>query len=163
MSPLQPNMRAIYMKLRKFWEFWKKIKIQTWNLSNVWHQQDSQLFKILPEKCVNRDIFGKNWELRMFYSSILNKLPVFVQLFTPIQTQSSNVVKTLARIWQISQNWQLFVLIREHFTRAKNILNKCHLCHLWQMPSLATYDVRRDILSQITILIVILRMQPLLW
>ena len=31
----------------------------------------------------------KNWALRMFHSSILNKLSVFVQSSTPIQTESS--------------------------------------------------------------------------
>ena len=39
----------------------------------------------------------------MFYSSFLNKLSLFVQLSTQIQTHSGCFVKTLAWIWQISQ------------------------------------------------------------
>jgi len=50
------------------------------------------------EKRVYRDIFGKHWELRMFYSSILNQLSVLVHL-------STNSNTTLAWICQISQNW----------------------------------------------------------
>ena len=59
----------------------------------------------------------------MFYSSILKKLSVFVQLSTQIQTHSSYFVKTLGLIRQNSQN----------FTWAINVFHKWHL---WQIPGL---------------------------
>ena len=43
---------------------------------------------VAREKRVNGDIFGKKWEWRMFYSSILIKFSVFVQLSTQICTKS---------------------------------------------------------------------------
>ena len=44
---------------------------------------------ILPEKRVDSDIFGKKWISMMFYSSILNKLSVVLQISTQIQSHSS--------------------------------------------------------------------------
>ena len=41
----------------------KTQKKQTWNLTNLLHQQDSQIFQFYPRKCVKHDIFGQT--LRM--------------------------------------------------------------------------------------------------
>ena len=112
---------------------------QTWNLPNVLHDKIPNFFNFTCEKRVNRDIFfAKNWEWKMF---IWNKLSVFVQVTTKIQTYWICFVKTQAWIWQIAQIGYFFALIFEHFTTAKNILHKYHLCHLWQIPCLHQGDI----------------------
>ena len=64
--------------------------LQTWNLSNVLHQAvRSRKFSILPEICVNHNMFGKKRECRMFYSSILDNLSLFLQIPTQVQSHSN--------------------------------------------------------------------------
>ena len=97
-------------------------------------------FYYTREKRVNRDMFGVEFRnedvLLLLY---FEQIAIFLQLSSPIQTQYSYFVKTVARIWQISQDWSFFALILENFTQVQNILHKCHLyhlCHLSLVPLL---------------------------
>ena len=78
------------------------------------------------EKRVYRDIFGKHWELRMFYSSILKILSGFVQLSTPIQTQSNYFVETLAWLWHRIGNVLRWFIQKTFYTSAT-----CDKFHAW--------------------------------
>ena len=62
------------------------------------------------EKRVYRDIFGKHWELRMFYSSILNKLSVLVQL----STNSNTTLAWIVKFRKIGNFWR-FTWAQKHF------------------------------------------------
>ena len=90
---------------RKIVQFWHHFHFFMW----VWHRRwICQIFhtgKIRnffnftrSEKPINRDSFGQKFKWRIFHSSTLNKLSVFVQFPTQIQTPSSWFVKTLAWI-----------------------------------------------------------------
>ena len=87
----------------------------------------------------------------MFYSSILNKLSIFVQLSTPIQTQSSYFVKTLAWIWKVSQNWHFFCIILEKFTWAQKYLTQVPLVTNSMSASGDTiYSLQADFIARCT-------------
>ena len=92
--------------------------------------------------------------LRMFFSSILNKLSIFVQLSTPIQTQSSYFVKTLAWIWKVSLNWHFFCIILEKITWAQKYLTQVPLVPLVTNSMSASgdtiYSLQADFIARCT-------------
>ena len=97
-------------------------------------------FHFTWEKRVNRDMFGIEFRnedvLLLLY---FEWIAILLQLSSPKQTQYSYYVKTVARIWQISQDWSFFALILENFTQVQSILHKCLLyllCHLSLVPLL---------------------------
>ena len=73
-------------------------------------------FQFYPKKGVNRNIFGEKLRTEYVLLSIFNNLSVFVHLSIPIQTLTSNFVKTLTWIWQIWQYSWIIALILDNFT-----------------------------------------------
>ena len=84
-------------------------------------------FSILPNKNENCDTF-ENGEC--FTKSHLNKLSVFC--INPLQDKltPANLWKLQTEFGKSYQIGSFFVLI---LPQPKNILHKCHLCHLWQI------------------------------
>ena len=75
-----------------------------------------------PEIFQNFSILSnKNWEWTMFYSSILNKLSVFVQLSSQIQTHSSYFENSSLNSANFTDRVLFFALILKSFYPSQKI------------------------------------------
>ena len=93
-------------------------------------------FNSTQEKLINRDIFGQQLRIEDFYSSILNKLSVFLQLSTQIQIHSIFLWKLLPKLGKLYRYGNFLRQCLKILPEPKNVLQKCNLWLLWQIPRL---------------------------
>ena len=111
----------------KLWNLnvWKRKRqhSQTWNLSNILHQRDSQSFSILPKKMRKSQHFWRtieNWVCFTIYFQQFISFCAFIYSNTNShQLFYENSYLNLAN----STKWQLFALILENVTPLQIHLN----------------------------------------
>ena len=84
----------------------------------------------------SQHFWPRNWEKKMFWSSILNKLSVFCAIIY----SNTNILQLFCENSSLnSANFTdraIFTLILENLARTQFFCHKCFLCHLWQTPCL---------------------------